>query len=67
MRTDQGISQERFAQIAKLDRSYYGRIERGSQNVALTTLCAIARALRVTPSVLLADITLADCENSESD
>lgn len=62
MREDLGVSQEAFAQLAKLDRSYYGRIERGSQNLALTTLCMIAKALRVTPSVILADITLADCE-----
>lgn len=67
MRKDLGISQEAFAQLAKLDRSYYGRIERGSQNLALTTLCMIAWALRVTPSVILAEITLTDCEKVHSE
>ena len=57
MREDLGISQEKFAQAAKLDRSYYGKIERGGQNLELATLCAIGKALRVPPSVLLADVT----------
>jgi len=62
MRQERRLSQEKFAQLAKLDRSYYGRIERGAQNLALTNICLIAKALQVAPSVLLADISIADCD-----
>ncbi len=67
MRKAMGVSQEKFAMMAKLDRSYYGRIERGGQNMALSTLVAIALALRVPPAVLLADITLGDCNPDETE
>lgn len=55
-RERQGYSQEAFAQKAQLDRSYFGRIERGTQNLALRTLCVIAIALEVHPAELLADV-----------
>lgn len=61
MREERKLSQEEFAQLAKLDRSYYGRIERGTQNLALKTQMLIAKALEVAPSVLTADLTYADC------
>lgn len=61
IRLERGFSQEAFAQHAQLDRSYYGRIERGTQNIALRTLCVIAATLRVHPSELLADLTAEDC------
>ena len=60
IRLERGFSQEAFAQHAQLDRSYYGRIERGTQNIALRTLCVIAATLRVHPSELLADLTADD-------
>lgn len=58
---DRSYSQEGFAQHAQLDRAFYGRIERGTQNVALTTLCIVAGALGISPSELLADVSVADC------
>lgn len=61
LRQERGYSQESFAQHAKLDRAFYGRIERGTQNVALTTLCIVADALGTSPSALLADVTAGDC------
>lgn len=61
LRLERGYSQESFAQHAKLDRAFYGRIERGTQNVALTTLCLLAAALGTSPAELVADVTAADC------
>jgi transcriptional regulator with XRE-family HTH domain len=60
LREQSGLSQEAFAQAADLDRSFYGRVERGTQNIALTTLCIVASSLKVHPSELLADLTNAD-------
>ncbi|MXP29547.1 helix-turn-helix domain-containing protein [Porphyrobacter algicida] len=64
MREDAGFSQEKFAQKIQIDRSYYGRIERGAQNISITTICAIASGLGVSPAVLLADLTISDCSEA---
>jgi len=63
LREQRGVSQEAFAQLAELDRSFYGRIERGTQNIALKTLCVVAGALQVHPAELLCDILDSDCES----
>jgi len=44
-RTERGISQEKLALLAEVDRSYVGRIERGDNNVAFLTLARLAEAL----------------------
>ena len=64
MREDAGFSQEKFAQKIQIDRSYYGRIERGRQNISVSTICTIAGGLGVSPAVLLADLTKSDCSES---
>ena len=45
LRKARGWSQEEFAQIIGLDRSYMGGIERGERNVSLENICLIAKAL----------------------
>jgi transcriptional regulator with XRE-family HTH domain len=40
-----GVSQEEFADICGLDRTYIGGIERGERNVALVNIQRIAKAL----------------------
>lgn len=52
VRKQQGVSQEKLALLAGVDRSYMGRVERGDNNVALLTLLKIGEALNVS----LADI-----------
>jgi transcriptional regulator with XRE-family HTH domain len=42
-----GVSQEEFADMCGLDRTYVGGIERGERNVALVNIEKIAKALRV--------------------
>ena len=44
-RLSKGISQEKLALMAEVDRSYVGRIERGDNNVAVLTLTRPAEAL----------------------
>jgi transcriptional regulator with XRE-family HTH domain len=39
-----GVSQEEFADICGLDRTYVGGIERGERNVALVKIEKLARA-----------------------
>ena len=47
-----GISQERLAEIAGLNRTYLGDVERGERNISIVNMDKIAQAL----GVKLADI-----------
>ena len=51
-----GLSQERLAARARLNRTYIGGIERGERNVGLLNVLRLARALGVRPSELLSDL-----------
>jgi transcriptional regulator with XRE-family HTH domain len=46
-RKEHGISQEKLALLAEVDRGYLGRVERGENNVAMLTLLKVANALNV--------------------
>lgn len=49
-RKAQGFSQEKFADVVGLDRSYMGGVERGERNIALVNIMKIVRALGLKPS-----------------
>lgn len=51
-----GVSQEELADRAGMHRTYLGGVERGERNVGLLNLIRIARALQVSPALLLKDI-----------
>lgn len=52
-RNSRGFSQERFATVVGLHRTYIGSLERGERNVSLRNLVLIANALGTRLSVLL--------------
>ncbi|WP_081615348.1 helix-turn-helix domain-containing protein [Rhizobium freirei] len=56
LRVDRGLSQERLALEAEIDRSYVGRVERGRENVTVATLEALARVMSVNVSELFAEV-----------
>ena len=45
LRSEKGYSQERFAEVCRIDRSYMGMIERGEINVTLAMVVKLARGL----------------------
>lgn len=47
------VSQEEFADMCDLDRTYIGGIERGERNVSLVNIEKIAKALKVSLGELL--------------
>ena len=53
LRLKAGLSQEAFADVVGIDRSYIGGIERGEHNVALINLLKIASALNMTLAQLI--------------
>jgi transcriptional regulator with XRE-family HTH domain len=42
-----GVSQEEFADLCGLDRTYVGGIERGERNVSLLNIERLAKAFRI--------------------
>jgi len=55
LREKRGWSQEKLAEMADLDRTYVGRIERGEKNLGIENLARFARTLGVRPAALLWD------------
>uniref|UniRef100_A0A7C4CD97 XRE family transcriptional regulator n=1 Tax=candidate division WOR-3 bacterium TaxID=2052148 RepID=A0A7C4CD97_UNCW3 len=56
LREKRGWSQEKLAEVADLDRTYVGRIERGEKNIGVDNLTILARALGVAPAALLDNV-----------
>ncbi|MCG8632337.1 MAG: helix-turn-helix domain-containing protein [Desulfobacterales bacterium] len=54
-RQAQNLSQEGFADICGVHRTYMGSIERGERNISLLNICRIATALGSQPSALLSE------------
>jgi transcriptional regulator with XRE-family HTH domain len=50
------VSQEEFADLCGLDRTYIGGIERGERNVALVNIEKIALALHLLLAQLFRDV-----------
>lgn len=53
LRKERGISQEKLALRAEIDRSYMSELERCLANPSIEALLRISNALEVTPSELL--------------
>ena len=51
-----GVSQEEFADLCGLDRTYIGGIERGERNTSLVNIEKIAKALKVPLSRLFGGV-----------
>ncbi|MGP5214804.1 helix-turn-helix domain-containing protein [Psychrobacter immobilis] len=47
VRRNKGISQEKLAELAGIDRSYMGNIERGEKNITLKKAYEVCDALEI--------------------
>jgi transcriptional regulator with XRE-family HTH domain len=57
LRGDRGWSQEQFADLCGLHRTYIGSIERGEQNISLVNIEKVAATLGVSLAELFATFT----------
>ena len=61
LRIARGWSQQRLADLAELNRSYMGEVERAAATPSLATAAKLAQALQVPLSLLISR-----CEDTES-
>lgn len=54
-REEQGLSQEAFAEVVGVHRTYMGAVERGERNLTLRSVERLAEVVGVDPLALLAD------------
>lgn len=47
LRKERGLSQEKFALIIDMDRSYFASVESGKRNISLENILKISRGLNV--------------------
>ena len=66
-RESKGLSQEKLAGLAGLDRSYMHRLEGGRSSPTLDTLESLAQALQVLPSELIARTDDSGEDDAEED
>ncbi|EOS66577.1 helix-turn-helix domain-containing protein [Oscillibacter sp. 1-3] len=52
LRTEYGISQEKFALKIEMDRTYFASVEAGRRNISLCNIAKIAGGLDITLSEL---------------
>ena len=57
-RTALALSQEDFAELANLHRTYIGQLERGEKNVSAVNLLRLSKAFKIKPSILFKDAGL---------
>ena len=60
LRTDRGLSQEEFAEVLRIHRTYVGGLERGERNPSLQVVERLAQELRVDPVELLREAEAGD-------
>jgi transcriptional regulator with XRE-family HTH domain len=51
-----GLTQESLADVASLDRSYIGGVERGERNLTFSVLCQICVALQCDVAAVTANL-----------
>ena len=56
IRKQRGYSQEEFADIAGVSRSYYTEIETGRRNISILNLIKIIEALNVDPNEIIGSL-----------
>ncbi len=66
LRRDVGLTQEKLAEIAGLERGYVSLIERGLRMPTIETVFRLCRGLNCSPSGMIRDVeALAGCDSRQ--
>ncbi len=60
LRQAKGMSQEKLAEVADINRTYIGDVERGTRNIALLNMSKLAAALGISLSRLIQEMEKGD-------
>lgn len=55
-RLQQNLSQSELAGLSEIDRTFISLLERGKRQPSLTTIFQLAQALKIKPSLMIADV-----------
>ncbi|MCY1303234.1 transcriptional regulator, y4mF family [compost metagenome] len=55
-RKDAGLTQEKLAEMAEIQRNYVSLLERGEYQPTIGVIFGLAKALKCSPSALVADV-----------
>lgn len=66
LRIEAGLSQEKFAEKARVSRNFQGSVERGESSLSLDVTDRFARALKLPLSQLLAEVEKALADPGQS-
>lgn len=47
LRAEKGLSQEKFADLINIDRTYLSSVEKGERNISLDNICKIANGFEI--------------------
>lgn len=56
IRTNQGYSQEKFANLINMDRTYYASVESGKRNISLVNISKIADGFNISLQELFKEV-----------
>lgn len=56
LRTEKAFSQEKFAELTDLDRTYITSIENGKRNISITVIDKLSKGLEISMSELLHEL-----------
>lgn len=56
IRTKQGYSQEKFANLINMDRTYYASVESGKRNISLVNITKIADGFNISLQELFKEV-----------
>lgn len=66
LRNQRKLSQDKFALLIGMDRSYYAAVELGKRNISLSNIAKIAQGFGISLSAIFEDVEIENGEEERS-